>query len=181
MTMMRITTAMAVVMALVLAGCGGKEEGGAPAPQPPPAASGGEHEGVMKNMVAVCSDYAATLATVKDKATAEAAKPKLQGLALRMQAVQERMAALGEPPEAEKQRLKEKYEAAMAEAMQKMMTESMRVAMTPGANEVLREVFESMQPPAGGAKESTAVPPATPVLPTLPPGVKPPVDAPKAR
>ena len=180
MTLMRTTTAMAVVLALVLAGCGGKEEGGAPAPQPPPAASGGDHEEVMKSMVAVFGDYAATLATVKDKATAQAAKPKLQGLVLRMQAVQNRMAALGEPSEAEKQRLKEKYEAAMAEAMQKMMAETMRVAMTPGANEALREVFESMQP-ASGAKETAGPAPATPPLPPLPPGVTPPGDAPKAR
>ena len=180
MTVMRTATATAVVLALVLAGCGGKEEAGAPAPPPPPKASGGEHEDVMKSMVAVFGDYAATLATVKDKATAEAAKPKLQGLALRMQAVQKRMEALGEPPEAEKQRLKEKYETAMAEATQKMMAESMRVAMTPGANDVLREVFQSMQPSEGGAKESTAVP-ATPAPPPIPPGVTPPGDAPKVR
>lgn len=113
--------------ALMAAGCGGSK-----------------HEKVMKELVSLLAEYSEALASVKDKASAQAAEPKLQDIGKRMRDIQDRMQALGEPSDAEMKRLQTKYESAMDEQTTKVGNEMMRIMTNPELREALGEGMGGM-------------------------------------
>ena len=86
------------------------------------------------------------LASINDKPSAEAAKPKLAAIRSRMEAVQKRAEALGEPSVAERKRLEEKYGEAIREQLSKLVGQAMRITMTPGLEETMKEAMGDMPP-----------------------------------
>ena len=86
------------------------------------------------------------LATVKDKASAEAAKPKIEALGKRMEASKKRMDEVDKPDEAKEKALKEKYEERMKGIMEKMMKENRRVMMNPEFRKILSDAMKGAQP-----------------------------------
>ncbi len=107
---------------------------------------GDSHDKAMKDMVSVMNRMADTLATVKDKATAEAAKEKLKGITEEMKAIKTRMDKLGNPTGDAEKALKDKYEKEMSEATSKMMGAAMKIATAgPEAAEVLKDAMSGMK------------------------------------
>lgn len=102
------------------------------------------HEAVSQDMTKAMKDFVATLETVTDKKSAEAAKPKLEAIAKSIQEIQQRMEALGEPPAEKQKELEEKYGKEMEQVMQRMMAASMKLASNPEAMATLQPVLEQM-------------------------------------
>ena len=102
-------------MALLLAGC---------APD--------DAESLVKQTVAVMDETAQAMATVKDEASARAAVPRLQALARRRKLIEEKIATVKTPSQADQVELQKKYAARLAEVTGKLMQESVRVSAVPG-------------------------------------------------
>src|SRR5262249_18675415 len=79
------------------------------------------------------------LATVRDKATADAARPRLVQLHERVQALKKKAEALPEPARERATDLEAKYKKELQEVVQKAMEEAARVEKIPGGETLLRE------------------------------------------
>lgn len=77
---------------------------------------GDSHDKVAGDMVKVMEDYADILADVDDEASAKAAGPKLEKLAGRITAINERTEALGEPESEQEKSVQDKYQKKFEEA-----------------------------------------------------------------
>jgi len=129
--MIKKLTILALVLSLApLSGCG---------PSDP-------HEKVMVDMLDCMEEVTEVLAGVTDKASAEAAKPKLEAFGERMKGIQKDMEEVGEPDKEKEEALKEKYEKRMKEVMGKFMKEGMRIGMNPELGAVLKEAMEGISP-----------------------------------
>ena len=104
------------------------------------------HEKAMEDMIGGMEEMVAILETVKDKESAEAAKPKLEALGKRMEATQKTMEEIGKPDEAKEKVLKEKFEKRMKEILPKVMSETMRVGMNKEFSEILGDAMKKTQP-----------------------------------
>jgi len=103
-------------------------------------------DGVMQDMLAMMNDMTATLATIKDEASAKAAIPKLEDLAKKGEELKKRAEELKTKVSKEdEEALKKKYEPQIKEATEKLMKETFRVATVPGAAEAMK----AMQPKKG--------------------------------
>ncbi len=107
-----VTLGLAVAMTLGLSGCGG---------------SGGA-EGVMKDMLANMNEMTATLESIKDDASADAAIPKLEKQSARMKELTDKAKAMKLSPEEDK-KLQEKYKSQTDEAVKKMIAASVQAGM----------------------------------------------------
>jgi hypothetical protein len=88
----------------------------------------------------------ATLATIKDEASAKAAIPKLEELAKKRGEIEKRAQGLKEKiSKQDEEALKKKYELQLKEVNQKLLKETFRVAVIPGAAEAMK----AMQPKKG--------------------------------
>jgi hypothetical protein len=102
------------------------------------------HEAVSRDMTSTMKDFVATLETVTDKKSAEAAKPKLEAIAKSMQEIQKRMEALGEPTAEQQKELEAKHGKEMEQLMQRMVAASMKLASNPEAMATLQPVLDQM-------------------------------------
>jgi hypothetical protein len=92
----------------------------------------------------VLDEMNSTLESVKDKSSADAAKPKLKSIAEKMKSIKERADKLGKDDKADEE-IKKKYEGQMKEKIEKMMKESMRVATVDGGADLLKELGDAMK------------------------------------
>jgi len=107
---------------------------------------GDSHEKAAGDMVSLMNRLADTLDTVKDKASAEAAKDKLKAIGTEMKEMKARMDKLGKPSEAKEKELKEKYEKELTAATTRIMGASMKIAAAgPEAAEILKDVMNDMK------------------------------------
>ena len=97
------------------------------------------HESVMKDMLGKMKEFVATLEGVKDEASAEAAKPKLQALSKEMKELQATASKMPKASAEEEKRLREKYEPELKELMPKMMAAGMRIASDPKLSAILKD------------------------------------------
>jgi Sec-independent protein translocase protein TatA len=97
------------------------------------------HESVMKDMVGKMKEFVSTLEGVKDEASAEAAKPKLQALNKEMKELQTKASQLPKASPEEEKRLRDKYEPELKELMPKMMAAGMKIAMDPKLSAILKD------------------------------------------
>ena len=103
-------------------------------------------EGMMNDTLGLMNDMTATLATIKDEASAKAAIPKLQDLAAKGEDIKKRAEALKTSmTKDQEEALKKKYEPQLKEATEKLMKETFRVATVPGAADAMK----AMQPKKG--------------------------------
>jgi hypothetical protein len=130
--MIKKLTITALMLSLMpLAGCGSSDS----------------NEQALADTIACMDEMGATLATVKDKASAEAAKPIIEAAAKRLDSIKVRMKELSKPDAAQEKAMNEKYGERMKEAMGKMMKESMRVAMIdPAITKLLAEAMAGLAP-----------------------------------
>jgi len=115
----------AVALPCSLSGCGGDTR-----------------SSLMKQLVATVNEVADTLATIKDQASAEAAKPKLKALGERYRDIDKRGKALKEPTPEEKTALEKEYAEPLKSAYGRLLSEMLRVAFVPGGKEALQEMGE---------------------------------------
>jgi hypothetical protein len=122
--MKRLLARASAVMfvAIVITGCGDTRESLAE-----------ESMSTMREMVAV-------LDTVKDDASAKAAKPKLKTLSDKLEDINQRASKLGTPTEAEVKALDQKHGKEMEELMRKMTGHMMRIAFDPKIQAELADV-----------------------------------------
>jgi hypothetical protein len=98
------------------------------------------HDSIMEDTVTVMEDFGKTLATVKDEASANSAKPKLTELSGKMKALKTEADKMAKPTSEKEAELKKKYEDRMTKAMGTIMGEMMRIGMDPKIGPVLKDI-----------------------------------------
>jgi len=99
------------------------------------------HERVTEDLMDGMEEITGVLATVTDKASAEAAKPKLEALGTRMEAIKKEMTEIGEPDKAREEALKEKYEERIKKITAGMVKEAKRVMTNPEFRALLTDAL----------------------------------------
>jgi hypothetical protein len=89
-------------------------------------------DSMVKQTIEALDETAQTMATVKDEPSARAAVPRLQALARRRKAIEEKTAAVKTPSPAEQAELQKKYAVRLTGATTLLMTEALRVSTVPG-------------------------------------------------
>jgi hypothetical protein len=125
--MKRVSITLLTLSMLVLVGCDSKPT----------------HESLMKDAIAVMKEWATVLEGVKDEASAEVAKPKLQAINAKMKDLKTKADTLGKPPAEEEKRLKEKYEPEFKQVLDKLMPEVLRIGFDPKLGPILKDAMPS--------------------------------------
>jgi hypothetical protein len=81
-----------------------------------------------------------TLASITDKKTAEAAKPKLSEVGKTIQDLQARLEKLGKPSEEEAKALEKKYKDDTLKIISRVQSEAVRLATVEGGTDILKEI-----------------------------------------
>ena len=95
------------------------------------------HEDALEAQLDVIHDTTAVLKTIKDKASAEAAKPKLDALEKRMKDIEEQMKKLEGTPDP---KLQQKAMTEMAKAMQELMAAMAAVPDDPEIQKIVGDM-----------------------------------------
>jgi|ERR1043165_1603428 uncharacterized protein YnzC (UPF0291/DUF896 family) len=95
----------------------------------------------------------ASLKTIKDEASAAAAKPQLSKSADEFLAARAHAAKLPPPEKDEKQRLEATYKPKLEAAMKKMFTEIRRVELVDGGKDALKELDRILKNKDGSSKQ----------------------------
>ncbi len=102
-------------------------------------------EAAVDELLAILAEQVETLESVTDKASADAAAEKLQGLQTRMLDLQSKMEALGEPDEATEQKLAEKMIPAIFSLMPRMQAAVERIQKDDFyGSETLKEIASKL-------------------------------------
>jgi len=108
-------------------------------------AGGGEAEALTKETVKWMNDLTEALEGVKDKASAEKAKTRLEELADKGKDIKERSKKLANLTKEQQEALKKKFEAEVTQATTKMQAAMGKLAGNPEAMKVLDPVFKKLQ------------------------------------
>lgn len=103
---------------------------------------GDSPESLTRDSIATLNEVADVLATVKDRRTADAARPTLRQLGERWRDLQKRAGAVKQPTAGESKALQERYRPEMEAAMKRYFAEVQRLLQVPGGPEALRELGE---------------------------------------
>jgi len=110
------------------------------------AACGGDpHEKAANDALDAMEEIVTTLEGVTDKASAEAARSKLEKLQVEMKATTEKAKALGDLPPEKAAELAEKMGARSQELMQRMMAAMMKIQSNPEAAAALDKTLDNMR------------------------------------
>lgn len=110
-----------------------------------PGATGEEAETLLKEMMTSLGDLSKVLETVTDKASADAAAPKVIELSAKVKELQLRSEKMGEPSQEVQQSLMEQYSKQLEETVGKFMQASMKVGMANFyGSESLTKAFQNM-------------------------------------
>jgi hypothetical protein len=103
------------------------------------------HESLTQDMIGMMNEQADVLAAVKDEASANAAKPKLEALAEKAKAMKQAADKLGEPVKEVEEQLRKKFEPEMQKVAQRVMSEMMRIMSQPALKQALQDSLKKMQ------------------------------------
>lgn len=110
------------------------------------AGCGDSREDLADDSLSAMKQLEATLATVKDEASAKAAKPKLQELADELNDINARMDKLGAPSEDEMKSMIDKHGKEMEQVQEKMVGHMLRITFDPKIQAVLDDIdFKSLK------------------------------------
>ena len=126
--MLTLSVSLALA-AFALTSCGGKDD----------------HESLARQSITLMSETVDVLDGVTDKASAEAAKPKLEAIVVKIEDIKKRMTALGEPDEATQEKLKKVLESEGKKITTMMMTLMKRFMTNPEILGVLQETMGKMK------------------------------------
>jgi hypothetical protein len=112
------------------------------------AQTGDSQEMLVKDMLGTVDQINKILATVKDRETAEMARPDLKKNAEKMLELRKQADKWTEPNKAEKDRLAKEYAPKFEAAIKKLRDESLRVKSIPGGDQAIAEleVLKENQP-----------------------------------
>ena len=99
------------------------------------------HEGVADAEIQAMEDFTAAFDTITDKASAEAALPKIEAIVTRMKELEAAGRKLGEPGPEEGQRLKARIETARRDVDARMEKNMERIQADPDAMTVVLPVM----------------------------------------
>lgn len=105
-----------------------------------------DHEALVKQTLEALKGIGDTLATIKDKATSDAAIPKLEQAAKTMEDLQQKFKDAGEPTKEVKDRLEKMYKADLEKAAKRLTEEAARLASVDGGKAAL-DVFAKLKKP----------------------------------
>src|SRR5262245_3581991 len=117
-----------------------------------PAAAGNSDQ-VIKDTLAALDLFADAAEKVRDRASARAARPKLQMAIDRLEAIKKREASLGRPTAREKERLGKKFEKEIGRVQARFTALQQRFERMPAVLAELRDVGERFQRIGGGGLE----------------------------
>ena len=106
------------------------------------ALAGGDvsHEGVIKQMLGIQDKITSTLASVKDQASADAAKPELQKSAKEWATLRGQAEKLPPPSQMEKERLEKEFKSKLEDAQKKLYAEVIRLRKVEGGTAAVKEI-----------------------------------------
>ena len=116
--------ACAVLFMFLCSGCGG----------------GDTHDSLTAASLGAMKELVTTLESMKDEASANAAKPKLKSLAEQMNGLNERQAKLKAPTEAEAKAIDEKYGKEMEDLQMRLTQSLMRIQFDPKLSAALNDI-----------------------------------------
>ena len=108
---------------------------------------GDSHESIRKETIKAMNEMCDILGSIKDKASAEAAKSKMEKLSERMQDLKKRADKLGEPSAEVKSALEKKYKAELEQVGQRFVKEVFRMATMEdgqGLQDMLKSFGDAM-------------------------------------
>lgn len=97
-------------------------------------------EEVVKDTLGILDKLTTTLAGVKDKETADSARPELKATTSKWVEIRKKAEALKPPTTEEKTRLEKEYKGKLEESQKKLFAEIGRVKGVPGGPEALTEI-----------------------------------------
>jgi len=106
------------------------------------------HEDALKQMIQSLGKMTATLGSVKDADTAQAARPELKKAIDGFTALRAKADKLPPPEPAEKERIAKQYKPKMEEAIKKLLMEAGRLESVPAAKELLKDLRTVLEAPA---------------------------------
>ena len=98
------------------------------------------HDSLMKDSLSTMEEMVAVMKTVKDEASANAAKPKLQALAEKMKKMKEQADKMEKPSAEKEAALKKEYEPRLQKVMGEMLGETMRIGMDPKLQTAVKDM-----------------------------------------
>lgn len=98
------------------------------------------HESIAEDSVSLMEEMAAILPTVKDEASANAAKPKLKALAEKAKALKAEEEKLSKLTNEQQAALLKKHEARMTKVFETMIKEGFRISADPKLSSVMDEI-----------------------------------------
>jgi hypothetical protein len=106
------------------------------------------YEKTLKQMIQSLGKMTATLGSVKDADTAQAARPELKKAIDGFTALRAKADKLPPPEPAEKERIAKQYKPKMEEAIKKLLMEAGRLESVPAAKELLKDLRTVLEAPA---------------------------------
>jgi hypothetical protein len=91
--------------------------------------AGDTHESLTREALDQMKEFVSIMDNVKDEASAQEAKPKLEALVTRMKELKKRADKLGKPSKEEDERLKKKYESEYKEVFPKLLQAAAKVRL----------------------------------------------------
>ena len=101
------------------------------------------HESVTQEGIDKTEEMVEVLKSIKDEASAKAARPKMEQIKKDMEELKKKANALGEPPADVKAKLQEKHKPEMEKLFGEMMKEVMRIGLDPKIAPHVRDVMPS--------------------------------------
>jgi uncharacterized protein (TIGR03066 family) len=129
---MKALFALAALVVLGLSGCGGKTE------------KAEAHEAILDDALRLFNDLAETLEGVKDEDSAAAAVKKVETITDRLDEMAWRMKSVGDPSEAEKDRLRKQYKPKMDKVTQRLQRAYAAVGERLGDHPELAESLQQL-------------------------------------
>lgn len=107
--------------------------------------AGDPFEVTAADTVAAIKEYADVLSTVKDRASAEAARSQLEAAVEKMQSVHKRRQALGTPTPEQDAAVKQKYGTELDAQSKRMSAQMRRLSMDKETAEALEDIWKKVQ------------------------------------
>ena len=98
------------------------------------------HESLTKELIQSIKGISDILATVKDKPTADEARPKLRAAVKTMADLKLRSEKLGKPTKEQEEELKKKYSKMLEEQVKRLTDQAVRLQNVEGGKELLKEL-----------------------------------------
>lgn len=110
-----------------------------------PGCGGDTHQSLAASAVSTMKDFVDTLDNVKDEASAQSNKSKLQSLATKMKDINQRQEKLPKPTADEMKAMGDKYGPQMEDLQKRVMGDMFRIMSDPKIMAVLHDIdFEKM-------------------------------------